>query len=375
MLRVAHIVGTRPNLVKIAPLLAAERVRPDSVSPLLIHTGQHSEPAMSDGFLRELELPEPDVRLAVRRGGPEEQIAAMVIDLERTLADLAPDLVLVVGDVTSTAAGALAAAALSIPVGHVEAGLRSFDRTMPEERNRIVADGVSDLLFASEESAVTNLVHEGRRADTIHHVGNVMIDALVHFRARSAERDPAGALGLTDRYAVVTLHRPANVDAPNMLQAWLHTIGAIARRVPVIFPVHPRTRHRLDASGLGAALGALPGVHAIGPAGYLDMLALQARAELVLTDSGGMQEETTFLGVPCLTLRDNTERPATVTHGTNRVVGTRREHVLAAVDRILAGDRPTPRRPPLWDGHAAERIIAVLTGAVLTGCARRSAPH
>jgi UDP-N-acetylglucosamine 2-epimerase (non-hydrolysing) len=362
MLRVVNIVGTRPNLVKMAAVLAAQQARGDVFKPLLVHTGQHREPAMAERFFAELELPTPDVSLALSGGGQAAQVGRMLVELERILAELRPDLVLVVGDVNSTAAGALAAATLGIPVAHVEAGLRSFDRSMPEELNRVIVDAVSDFLFASEASGVANLAREGRPATAVHHVGNVMIDALVRFRPRAAGRDPAGACGVVGPYGVLTLHRPSNVDGPVALGPLLRAVGEAARRLPIVFPVHPRTRDRLDASGLGTDLASLAGVHATAPLGYIDMLALLERAELVLTDSGGVQEETTYLGVPCLTLRDNTERPATVTDGTNRVVGTRPERVLAEVERVLDGDRPPPRCPPLWDGRAAERVADVLAG-------------
>jgi UDP-N-acetylglucosamine 2-epimerase (non-hydrolysing) len=231
---------------------------------------------------------------------------------------------------------------------------------MPEERNRVIVDAVSDLLFASEASGVANLAREGRPAAAVHHVGNVMIDALVRFRARAAGRRPAAGFGIGGPYGVLTLHRPSNVDRPAALAPLLRAVGEIARRLPIIFPVHPRTRDRLDATGLAGALAGLSGVHAPPPLGYLDMLALLEGAELVLTDSGGVQEETTYFGVPCLTLRDTTERPATVTDGTNRVIGARPDRIVSEIERVLDGDRPAPRRPPLWDGHAAERATDVL---------------
>jgi UDP-N-acetylglucosamine 2-epimerase (non-hydrolysing) len=286
----------------------------------------------------------------------------MLVELEDAFAALRPDLVLVVGDVNSTAAAALAASSRGIPLAHVEAGLRSFDRAMPEERNRVVVDALSDYLFASEPSAVANLQREGRPSAAIHEVGNVMIDALVRFRASAAGRHPAADLGIAGPYGVLTLHRPSNVDRPAALGALLRAVGQAAEHLPIIFPVHPRTRDRLAACGLGAELSGVPALRAIAPLGYLDMLALLEGARLVLTDSGGVQEETTYLGVPCLTVRDTTERPATVTDGTNRVIGTRPDRVLAEIERIIAGDRPPPRCPPLWDGHAAERIAAILAG-------------
>lgn len=362
MLRVVNVVGTRPNLVKMAAVLGAQRARPDAVTPFLVHTGQHHEPAMSASFLAELELPAPDVVLACAWGGQAEQIGRMLLDLPPVLERLRPDLVVVVGDVNSTAAGALAATMLGIPVAHVEAGLRSFDRTMPEELNRVLVDSVSDFLFASEASGVENLAREGRPAAAVHHVGNVMVDTLIRFRSRAAARHPAAVLGVCGRYGVLTLHRPSNVDTGGALEPLLQAIGAVSRKLPIVFPVHPRTRARLDESGLAGALASFPGLHAVAPLGYIDMLALMERAEVVLTDSGGVQEETTFLGVPCLTLRDRTERPATVTDGTNRVIGTRPDRIVTEVERILGGDRPAPRCPPLWDGHAAERVVAVLVG-------------
>lgn len=362
MQRIVNIVGTRPNLVKMAALYAAQRARPDAFTPLLVHTGQHRDPAMSDQFFAELELPEPDVTLACGSGGQAEQIGRMLLELPPVLTSLRPDLVLVVGDVNSTAAAALSAATLGIPVAHVEAGLRSFDRGMPEELNRILVDAVSALCFASEASGVTNLAREGRPAEAVHLVGNVMIDTLVRFRARAAARDPRAALGLHGRYAVLTLHRPATVDHAAVLAPLLRALGEVAATLPILFPVHPRTRSQLDAFGLGAVLAECPGLRPVAPLGYLDMLALMEHAELVLTDSGGVQEETTFLGVPCLTLRDNTERPATVTDGTNRVIGTAPAAVVEAIEQVLAGARPPRRCPPLWDGHAAARVVAVLAG-------------
>jgi UDP-N-acetylglucosamine 2-epimerase (non-hydrolysing) len=284
----------------------------------------------------------------------------MLVELPSVLGRLHPDLVVVVGDVNSTAAGALAATMLGIPVAHVEAGLRSFDRTMPEETNRVLVDAVSDLLFASEVSGVENLGREGRPTTAVHHVGNVMIDTLVRFRSQAAHRHPAADQGFDGRYGVLTLHRPSNVDDAAMFGPLLQAVGTISRKLPIVFPVHPRTRARLDRFGLGATIASVPDLRVVAPLGYVDMLALVERAELVMTDSGGVQEETTFLGVPCLTLRERTERPATVTDGTNRVIGTRPERMITEVERILDGDRPPQRCPPLWDGHAAERIVAVL---------------
>jgi UDP-N-acetylglucosamine 2-epimerase (non-hydrolysing) len=373
LLRIVNIVGARPNLVKMAAVLAAQRARPDLFTPLLVHTRQHDSPAMSERLFAELELPPPDFALASRDSGQAAEIGPMVSKLERVLAEVRPDVVVVVGDVNSSAAGALAAAKLGIPIAHVEAGLRSFDHTMPEEVNRIMIDALSDFLFATEASGVVNLAREGRPAATVHHVGNVMIDALIRFRPRTVGRDPAAAVGVAPPYGVLTLHRPSNVDRITMLEPLLRAIGEAANRVPIVFPVHPRTRDRLDTSGLGSALAGFPGLRPTPPLGYLDMLALMDRASLVLTDSGGVQEETTYLGVPCLTLRDTTERPATVSNGTNRVIGARPERVLAEIERVLAGDRPPPRRPPLWDGCAAERVVEVLAAVAGTRAGPRRA--
>ncbi len=373
LLSIVNIVGARPNLVKMAAVLAAQRARPDMFTPLLVHTRQHDSPAMSDRLFAELELPPPDIALASGRDGHAAEIGPMVSQLERLLARVQPDLVVVVGDVNSSAAGAVAAATLGIPVAHVEAGLRSFDRTMPEEVNRIRIDAVSDYLFASEASGVANLAREGRPAEAVHHVGNVMIDTLVRFRPRAVRRNPAAAVGVARPYGVLTLHRPSNVDRATTLEPLLREVGKAARHLPIVFPVHPRTRDRLDAAGLGTMLAEFPGLRPIPPVGYLDMLALLEGAHLVLTDSGGVQEETTYLGVPCLTLRDTTERPATVSNGTNRVVGARPQRLLAEIERVLAGDRPPPRRPPLWDGRAAERIAEVLAGVAGTRARPRRA--
>jgi len=362
VLRVVNIVGTRPNLVKMAAVLRAQQSRPDIFVPRLVHTGQHQDPAMSGRLFTELELPDPDVVLDPSSGGHAAQVGHMLAKLETVLVELRPDLVVVVGDVNSTAAGALAAAAAGIPVAHIEAGLRSFDRSMPEELNRVVVDTISDYLFASETSGVENLQREGRPSASIFHVGNVMIDALVRFWPRAVQRNPAAQFGISRLYGVLTLHRPSNVDQRGILGSLLSAIAKISRHLPIIFPMHPRTRDRIDTFGFGTALGSLRGVHVTSPLGYLDMLALMNRARLVLTDSGGVQEETTFLGVPCLTLRNTTERPATVHQGTNRIIGARPERIPFEVQRILDGDTPAPRCPPLWDGRAAERVAEILAG-------------
>lgn len=366
-MRIVNIVGTRPNIVKVAAMMAAQRERADLFDSLLVHTGQHREPAMSQQLFEELGLPAPDVTLPTSSGSQLAQISGMMQQLEDVLAELRPDLVIVVGDVNSTAAGALAAATSGIPVAHVEAGLRCFDREMPEEINRVVVDAVSEHLFASEESAVANLRAEGRPEQAIHHVGNVMIDTLKRCRPAAAARHPARQLGITGPYGVLTLHRPSNVDRPGTLSGLLRAAAEISERIPIVFPIHPRTRDRLQACGLDVALRNARGIHAAPPLGYIDMLALMERAQVVLTDSGGVQEESTFLGVPCLTLRESTERPATVDCGTNRVIGTRPQRIVAEVHRLLDGDWPVNRVPALWDGEAASRIVTTIADRVLSG--------
>jgi UDP-N-acetylglucosamine 2-epimerase (non-hydrolysing) len=371
MARVLSVVGARPNFVKIAPLLKAMRRHP-ALEPILVHTGQHYDRAMSDRFFEELDIPLPDRNLGVGSASHAVQTAEVMKQLEPVLLEMAPDLVLVVGDVNSTLAAALTAAKLGIRVAHVEAGLRSFDRSMPEEINRILTDAMADLLFVTEKSGRQNLLREGVPPERIHLVGNVMIDALEMSRERWERSDVRQRLGLEDRpYAVLTLHRPANVDEPARLAALLETLEAIGRRLPIVFPVHPRVRRRLrDLSGPGerigtaGASGLAGGLAFVDPLGYLEFVALLSRARLVLTDSGGIQEETTFLGVPCLTLRDSTERPITVTHGTNRVIGTDPARILAEAHRAL--DRPPAARvtPPLWDGSAAPRIVHILALAL-----------
>lgn len=367
-MRVVSVVGARPNFVKIAPLVR-EMKRHRWIVPTLVHTGQHYDDAMSEQFFRDLEIGVPDVNLGVGSASHAAQTAEVMRRLEPLLIARRPDLMLVVGDVNSTLAAALTAVKLEIPVAHVEAGLRSFDRRMPEEINRLLTDAIADLLFVTEESGRQNLLREGVPGNKIFLVGNVMIDALEMFRSHWERSKIFGTLGLVpDRpYAVVTLHRPSNVDDPATLARFLAAFDQVSRRLPVIFPVHPRVRARLDLDGLRAgyreALGRAGrdrGTILLDPLSYLDFIALLSRARLVLTDSGGVQEETTGLGVPCLTLRGTTERPVTVTHGTNRVIGSDPDRVVEEALRTLA-DPPVARGcPPLWDGHAASRITRVL---------------
>jgi UDP-N-acetylglucosamine 2-epimerase (non-hydrolysing) len=365
MMRILAVVGTRPNLVKIAPLMRAMRHH-GRVEAILVHTGQHYDHDMSGRLIDELDIPSPDRNLGVASGSHAVQTAEIMKRLDPVLRDVAPDLVLVVGDVNSTLAAALTAAKRGIAVAHVEAGLRSFDRTMPEEINRVVTDALSTLLLVSEESGRENLLREGVPPDRIHLVGNVMIDALEMTRARWERSDISQRLGLGDGpYAVATLHRPANVDHPGRLHALLTALDELGARIPVIFPVHPR----VAASTLVASRGGIvpaararstTGVRLTAPLGYLDFIALLSRARLVLTDSGGVQEETTYLGIPCLTLRECTERPATVTHGTNRVIGTDSARIQREARDLLASVPRPHRVPPLWDGGAAPRIVRVL---------------
>jgi UDP-N-acetylglucosamine 2-epimerase (non-hydrolysing) len=357
-MKIAGIVGARPNFVKIAPILAALRASPE-IGTMLVHTGQHYDAQMSDAFFANLEIPTPDVNLAVRAETAVGQIAEIMARLEPVLLEARPDLVVVVGDVNSTVAGALAAVKVGIPVAHVEAGLRSFDRSMPEEVNRILTDAVSDLLFTTEPAANENLAREGIPRDRIHFVGNVMIDTLFRYRERALASSVLGRLGVERRaYAALTLHRPSNVDHPEELHRLLGAIARMQAEIPVVFPVHPRTRARLDQ--LNGHLPSMPDLRLVEPLPYLDFIHLMASARCVLTDSGGVQEETTALGVPCLTLRTNTERPITATRGTNRVVGVDPEAIYASWRLVAEGRWPAGELPDLWDGKAAERIVEIL---------------
>lgn len=356
-MNVAAIVGARPNFVKIAPILAAMQPYAELRSTL-VHTGQHYDAAMSDTFFTALGIPAPDVNLNVAPNPPAIQTADIMARLAPVLDALHPDLVLVVGDVNSTLAGALVAAKMRIPLAHVEAGLRSFDRDMPEEINRIVTDAVSDYCFTTEPAANDNLAREGIAAERIHYVGNVMIDSLFRSWEQAARSSILERLELSSRsFAVLTLHRPSSVDDPRTLRALLDAVSDISREVPIVFPVHPRTRRRLQDVPVVMASGSL---RPIEPLPYLDFVHVMANAVCVLTDSGGIQEETTALGVPCLTLRTSTERPITVTEGTNRLVGLAPEAIAEAWHDVRSGRWPAGRLPALWDGRAAERIVKAL---------------
>jgi UDP-N-acetylglucosamine 2-epimerase (non-hydrolysing) len=356
--RVVHVVGARPNYMKIAPIWT-ELARRGSTEQRLVHTGQHYDPGLRDVFFAELPLPEPDVQLGIGSGSHAEQTGRTLIELERVFAEFRPDLVVVPGDVNSTLAGALAAAKLGIDVCHVEAGLRSFDRSMPEEHNRRLTDHLSTLLLTHSESAVENLAAEGIAGDHVVLVGNTMIDSLATARSGATALAAWNTFGLErGEYVLVTLHRPALVDVPELLEATLDALAVIAARLPVIFPVHPRTRERLAARHHAEVANLM----LVDPLPYSTFLSLEIGAAAVVTDSGGVQEETTALGIPCFTLRRNTERPITVTNGTNTILGLD-PRALRTVPDLLA--RPAaPQAPPLWDGHAAIRAADAIERAL-----------
>ncbi len=358
-MKIINVCGARPNFMKIAPLMRAYAKRPE-IEALLVHTGQHYDAAMSKAFFDDLHIPRPDINLEVGSASHAVQTALIMQRFEPVVLEHQPDAVLVVGDVNSTIACGLVAAKLHVPLVHVEAGLRSFDRTMPEEINRLLTDAISDLLFVTEPSGEQNLENEGVDSSKIHVVGNVMIDTLLSHRALADQSDVLTRLGLAEKqYGALTLHRPANVDDPAVFGGILDALDEIQQDVALVFPVHPRTRNNIQKHGLLPRMEQMPNVRLVDPLGYLDFLKLMSHARLMLTDSGGIQEETTVLGVPCLTLRRNTERPVTVAQGTNQVVGTDPAEILKAYRRIKKGE-VKPRTPALWDGQAAERITETL---------------
>lgn len=353
-LKILHVVGARPNFMKMAPILREMARYPGEFRQVLLHTGQHYDESMSQVFFEDLEMPAPDINLAVGSASHAVQTAQVMMRFEPVLLEEKPDFVFVPGDVNSTLACALVAAKLGVRVAHVEAGLRSFDRTMPEEINRILTDQLSDLLLTPSRDANENLCREGIPEEKIRFVGNVMIDTLIRLLPKAEARWPALAerFSLDRIYALATLHRPSNVDSSLTLAELVGALAEISRRIPVLFPVHPRTRQRLrDVEEIPE------GLRLVEPFGYLDFLALQAHASLIITDSGGIQEEATYLGVPCLTLRQNTERPITVTEGTNRLIRGGRAELLAAVEEVLSHGRQKPPRLEYWDGQAAVRIV------------------
>lgn len=362
-MKIINVVGARPNFMKVAPIVDEMKRRPNDFTPLIVHTGQHYDAQMSDAFFRDLGLPEPDVYLGVGSGSHAVQTAAVMQSFEPVVLEHKPDWVLVVGDVNSTVACALVCSKLGIKVAHVEAGLRSRDRTMPEEINRILTDQIADLLLTPSQDADENLRREGIPDFRIRFVGNVMIDSLFGQLKRAESSKVREELGLAGMdYAVLTLHRPSNVDERDAFARILDALEEISRRLPIVFPVHPRTLARIDGFGFAERVERAKDLRLVDPLGYLDFLRLYSGARLVLTDSGGIQEETTVLGIPCLTLRENTERPITIELGTNQIVGTNTRKI---VDTAFASlDTPThtqpARVPPLWDGHAAERICDAL---------------
>ena len=357
--RILCVVGARPNFMKMAPIVHALARKPTRFKSVLVHTGQHYDAAMSKVFFDELQMPRPDVDLNVGSGSHAAQTAAIMAAFEPVVLERRPNLVIVVGDVNSTIACALVAVKIGVKVAHVEAGLRSFDRSMPEEINRLLTDQISELLFTTEEGARDNLLREGIDDDRIHFVGNVMIDTLLAHRDRAKSLDAVARHGLNGRFGLVTLHRPANVDDREAFAGLFSALEVIASEVPLVFPVHPRTRTSLMASERAQRLVASGRLTLLEPLGYLEFIGLMQASTVVLTDSGGIQEETTILGIPCLTLRNNTERPSTVTHGTNVIAGTSPERILKAW-RELKTASTERRTPPLWDGNAAARIADVL---------------
>lgn len=360
-MKLISVCGARPNFMKIAPLVRAFAAT-GRIDNILVHTGQHYDEAMNKAFFDELRLPRPDVNLEVGSASHAVQTAAIMERFEPVLLERRPDAVLVVGDVNSTIACALVAVKLHTPVVHVEAGLRSFDRRMPEEVNRVLTDAISEVLFVTEPAGVANLEREGIPTERIHLVGNVMIDTLRAHRQLADQSDVLRRLGVTPReYGVLTLHRPATVDDMDVLARVCAVLEPMQRRLPLVFPVHPRTRHRLQDADLLSGLDALPNLHLVPPMGYLEFLKLMAHARVVLTDSGGIQEETTVLGVPCLTLRANTERPITLEQGTNRLVGLDPNTIESAFEEVMSAG-VSGRVPDLWDGRAADRIADVLLG-------------
>lgn len=368
MLKIVNIVGARPNFMKIAPMMTEYR-KHRGIAPLLVHSGQHYDRVMSELFFDELGIPQPDINLGVGSASHAVQTAEIMKAIEPILISHQPDLMVVVGDVNSTIACGMVAVKLGIKLAHVEAGLRSFDRSMPEEINRILTDSISDLLFCTEQSGVDNLKREGVPESKIHLVGNVMIDTLMQNleKAQSstiiAELRSQGVLN-GEPFAVLTVHRPSNVDDMEVFGRILDGLEVIQRSMPILFPIHPRTRSNLSRSNLMERVAAMKGLSLIEPVGYLDFLKLVSSAGLVLTDSGGVQEETTALRIPCLTLRDNTERPVTIEGGSNQLVGTNPDAIVAGYHRALNGSSTGGQLPPLWDGKAAERIVEIIVNSV-----------
>jgi len=358
MYKIINVVGARPNFMKIAPLQELMQ-QYNNFNPILLHTGQHYDKRMSQIFFDELSLPKPDIYLGIGSGTHTWQTANVMLKFEEIIVREKPDLVLVVGDVNSTLACSLVATKLHIPVAHIEAGLRSFDRTMPEEINRQITDLLSDYLFTTSPEAEKNLINEGIDKDKIYYVGNVMIDTLNKFRECASSVSLPSNVHF-DKYALLTLHRPSNVDDKDTLNSILDALDYIQKHLPIVFPIHPRTRKMFKTFNLEKRVNQMSNLILTEPLGYLQFIKLMMNAQLVLTDSGGIQEETTVLGVPCLTLRNNTERPITITSGTNILVGMESKAIIHQADIILNGDSKKGQIPPLWDGKAAIRIIEIL---------------
>jgi len=361
MIRIICVCGARPNFMKIAPIMRAFE-RQGQFEPLLVHTGQHYDENMSKLFFDELGIPKPDINLEVGSGSHAVQTAQIMRKFEPIVLNFKPDYVLVVGDVNSTIACGMVAVKLGVKLIHVEAGLRSFDRTMPEEINRVLTDSISDLLFVTEQSGLDNLTNEGVDSDRIHFVGNVMIDTLLSNRDKAAESQIVDQLGLEEgKYGVITLHRPSNVDDPATFAEIVSAFERIQKDLPLVCPMHPRTRHNIKGTRIEERLQAMDNFKIIDPLGYLDFLCLTSKAGLVMTDSGGIQEETTILGVPCMTIRENTERPVTITEGTNRLVNPiTTENILSHYRQISSNSSAKGRIPKYWDGQAAERIAEII---------------
>jgi UDP-N-acetylglucosamine 2-epimerase (non-hydrolysing) len=359
-MKIVNVVGARPNFMKIAPI-QREMKNNQKLKPILVHTGQHYDKKMSKLFFRDLELPQPDVYLGVGSGSHAQQTAKIMIEFEKVIVDNNPDLVIVVGDVNSTVACSLVAAKMGVRIAHVEAGLRSFDRTMPEEINRLVTDALADFLFVSEESGIKNLKKEGIAKSKIYFTGNVMIDSLVYFMKKAEHSNILSRLKLNGfPYCLITLHRPSNVDVKENLRQLLNAFSIITKELKIIFPMHPRTQKMIEQFELSSEVSSLKNLIILDPIGYLDFMKLMKNATVVLTDSGGIQEETTYLGIPCITMRNNTERPVTINLGTNVLVGSDTQLVVQETLSILNGNSKKGTIPELWDGKTAERIVSII---------------
>jgi len=358
--KIALVVGARPNFMKAALLIKKVHENKNEFVTTLIHTGQHYDRKLSELFFEQLQMPEPDLYLGVGSGSHASQTAKIMIEIERSFANIRPDLVVVFGDVNSTMAAAIVAAKMCIKIAHIEAGLRSFDKTMPEEINRIVTDRLSEYLFVTEQSGLENLKNEGVPEEKIYFTGNIMIDSLVSNLEKAQTSDILNQLNLqSGKYATVTMHRPSNVDDSEILAGLFKVLTRVSKNMPVVFPCHPRTKNRIEEHGL---MKNIPGsnIQMLDPLGYLDFLKLQSNSRIVLTDSGGVQEETTYLGIPCVTMRENTERPVTVDVGSNVLCGSDPIQILDATNEILSGSEKIGVVPKLWDGHTAGRIVDIL---------------